>query len=117
MKEANEGLRRHKLLTIDIRKQLPKLNETDEISLAEKKIVCKFFSPYSGWRWYAVEFDGEDTFFGVVVGHETEWGYFNLNELAEVTVFGGVPAIERDCSFTPCEVGDIPELAELYATM
>jgi hypothetical protein len=31
----------------------------------------------SSWTWYSTEFDGEDLFFGLVVGFETELGYFN----------------------------------------
>jgi len=117
MKEPYEGVRRHKLLTKEIRDALPALYATDEVKLSDKTIVCKFFSPFNGWRWYATEFDGEDTFFGVVVGWETEWGYFSLSELASVAVAGNtVPAVERDLSFSPCLVKDIPELAEKYAT-
>ena len=34
----------------------------------------KFFTPDSNWTWYATEFDGEDTFFGLVQGFETPFG-------------------------------------------
>lgn len=111
MKETNEGKRGHKLLTQEIRKRLPALYTTEEIPLEEKVAQVKFFSPYNGWRWYAVEFDGEDIFWGYVEGWEKEWGTFSLSELADTTVFGGVPAIERDCFFTPQKVGDILTVA------
>ena len=34
-------------------------------------------------------------------GFETELGYFDLQELAETTVFNGVPAVERDLPLAP----------------
>ena len=36
-----------------------------------------------------------------------ELGYFDLTELAEVTVFGGVPAVERDLYWEPMTLGEI----------
>jgi hypothetical protein len=46
----------------------------------------------SGCDWYAVEFDGEDVFFGFVIinnDHQnSEWGYFSLQELAALKVDG-----------------------------
>jgi hypothetical protein len=60
----------------------------------------KFFSIANDWRWFATEFDGVDTFFGLVQGFENELGYFSLSELQSVK-WMGVPAIERDLSFQP----------------
>ena len=37
----------------------------------------------------------------------TELGYFDLTELAEVTVFGNVPAVERDLYWEPKTLGEI----------
>ena len=34
-------------------------------------------------------------------------GYFDLTELSEVTVFGGVPAVERDLYWEPRTIGEI----------
>lgn len=110
MKEANEGLRRHKLMTESIKKQIPKLYETEETPHEDKTVYVKYFSPYSGWSWYVVEFDGVDMCFGLVKGFEIEYGYFSLTELAGVTVFNGVPAIERDLSFTPKPLKEIEEM-------
>ena len=39
--------------------------------------------------------------FGLVEGFETELGYFHLTELAEATVLGSVPAVERDLYWKP----------------
>ena len=69
-----------KLLTEELRAKLPKLYEQEK--LGENAIVhCKFFTPWSNWTWLVLEFDGKDTFFGLVYGHETELGYFSLSEL------------------------------------
>jgi hypothetical protein len=102
MTEAYESVRGHKLVTAEMRKRIPKLYETDETPISEKIAHAKFFSPYNGWRWYVVEYDGEDTFFGMVDGFEVEWGYFSLSELSSVAIAGNtVPAVERDISFQP----------------
>ena len=98
--------RGHKLLTKELRKLLPPLYFTEKKNVKPLAVV-KFFSPSTGWKWYATEFDGEDTFFGLVVGFETEIGYFSLKELEQVRVFGDVPAVERDLSFQPTPLAEI----------
>ena len=45
--------------------------------------------------------------FGLVEGFEAEIGYFDLTELAEATVFGSVPAVERDLYWQPETIGEI----------
>ena len=47
-------------------------------------VQVKFFCPWNQWTWYATEFDEVDTFFGKVVGQETELGYFSFTELQSV---------------------------------
>jgi len=89
----------HELLPDELREKLPKLYETEELGLLALAIV-KYFSPDGGWTWYASEFDGEDTFFGLVDGIETELGYFSLSELQEIRGSLGLP-IERDLYFHP----------------
>ncbi len=69
-----------KLLTQEIRKKLPRLYGCEDQGFDAKALV-KFFTPDSNWTWYASEFDGEDVFYGLVVGHEIELGYFSLSEL------------------------------------
>src|SRR5437870_4155309 len=70
-----------KLLPKDILNKLPPLysqeNEKDPM------VICKFFYPDFSWTWYAIEYDGKDTFFGLVDGYEKELGYFSLLELAD----------------------------------
>jgi len=99
--------RRHKLLTQEIRRQLPKLYEREDQSL-DAKALAKFFTPDSNWTWYASEFDGEDIFYGLVVGHEVELGYFSLSELEETKGPLGLP-IERDRHFEPRTLKELME--------
>jgi hypothetical protein len=87
------------LLTNTNRQQLPQLYATEDKGL-EAKAIVKFFTPDSGWTWYATEFDGEDIFFGLAIGHEAELGYFSLSELKKVRGHLGLP-IERDLYFKP----------------
>lgn len=88
-----------KLLTKEVLEKLPKLYSQEEKGL-EAVAVVKFFTPDSNWTWYATEFDGEDTFFGLVDGFEKELGYFSLSELQSVKGALGLP-IERDMYFKP----------------
>ena len=88
-----------KLLTAEIKKQLPALY-SQENKGTEATAIVKFFSPVGSWTWYATEFDGEDTFFGLVDGFEKELGYFSLSELEGVTLQFGLK-IERDTGWTP----------------
>lgn len=110
IKEAQRGLRRHQLLTAADRKALINQSQDQESELWQKQVITKFFCPYSYWTWYAVEFDGEDTFYGYTIGHENEWGSFSYSEMQEMKVtLGGykVPGIERDCSFDAIPVRDL----------
>ena len=87
------------LLTATIRQQLPGLR-SQEHKGHEALAYIKFFTPDANWTWYATEFDGQDTFFGLVVGHVSELGYFSLTELESLRGPLGLP-VERDDSFAP----------------
>jgi hypothetical protein len=87
-----------KLLTKELIASLPPLYSQEEVK--DPIVRCKFFTPDSSWTWYAIEFDGVDTFFGLVDGFEEELGYFSLKELESVRGKLGLP-IERDLYFTP----------------
>lgn len=87
------------LLDPESREKLPPLYSGEELGLMALALV-KFFTPTSNWTWYASEFDGEDTFFGLVSGLELELGYFSLSELQSVRGPLGLP-IERDLYFEP----------------
>jgi hypothetical protein len=75
-----------------------------------QRTVCAGRSALSGTRHNATEFDGEDTFFGLVDGHERELGYFSLRELESVRGALGLP-IERDLYWRPKTLREIaPDL-------
>jgi len=92
-----------KLLTKKLRKEIPPHAIEDD---PDPIVRAKFFTPDSGWTWYVLEFDGEDTFFGYVIGHEAELGYFSLSELESVRGPLGLP-IERDLYFVPCRLSEV----------
>lgn len=110
MNQANnrcDRVRGHQLLTKALRRRLPPLYATEGQGEAALAIV-KFFTPDSNWYWYGVEFDGDDVFFGLVIGHEVELGDFRLSELAELTGPWGLP-VERDRWFQPTPLKAIRE--------
>jgi hypothetical protein len=100
---AKLGSRKHLLLTKELAALLPALYATDGKADGDRKVPVKFFSPYSNWTWYALEYDpSERTFFGLVVGAETELGYFSLDELEGAMGMGGrLPLVERDKFWNP----------------
>lgn len=87
-------------------KRLPPLYATEKWRVEDKVLGAKFFTPDSSWTWYVVEYDGEDLCFGLVLGFETEWGYFRISELEGARGPMGL-AIERDLYFEPCLVSDL----------
>jgi hypothetical protein len=102
-----------KLLTKEIVARLPAIKSTEDKDPSEIPIIAKFFTPWSNWTWFVTEaeliedgsvLDENDhptdfLFFGYVVGHEKELGYFVLSELEEVTGPCGLK-IERDLYFS-----------------
>jgi len=96
-----------KLLTNALKRSLPPLGAT-EGQYGNAVARVKFFTPWAGWKWYVLEFDKKDTFFGLVVGHETELGYFSLRELKSVRGPFGL-RIERDLYFEPVPLCELPE--------
>ena len=71
-----------KLLTQEIRNQLPPISSQDQEK--DPTVIVKFFCPWNHWSWYAYEFDEEDIFFGYVKGDFDEYGTFSLSELESV---------------------------------
>jgi len=97
-----------KLLTKAIEKQLPPLYSQEDKG-EEAIAYVKFFDPCSNWTWFATEYDPvEKRFFGLVIGHETEYGYFMLEELASFRNRLGLH-IERDMWFKPASLKVINE--------
>ena len=96
-----------KLLTQEVKTKLPPLYSQED--KGGKAIAhVKFFTPDSNWTWWATEFDGEDTFFGLAIGFEIELGYFSLAELEEARGPLGLP-IERDLHFDPKSLGELKQ--------
>lgn len=105
----SDKTRGHKLLTKELRDKLPALYSTENQG-DDAIAIVKFFSPFNGWEWYVTEFDGDNMFFGLVKGFETELGYFTLEELESIGLWYGktfVPAVERDRYFQPTRLGDV----------
>lgn len=103
--DPGEVHRGQKLLDEESRGRLPALYSGEEIGLKAKAVV-KFFTPDSNWTWYASEFDGNDLFFGLVIGFEIELGYFSLSELSSARGPLGLP-IERDLYFESKSLQDL----------
>ena len=98
------------LLTKELEKRLPKLYATENIKAEEKIVHIKYFTPDSNWSWYVTEYHRKNRlFFGYVIGLESEWGYFTLDELEQTTGPLGLH-IERDISFKPRMFKDIKEI-------
>ena len=108
-RDNHSGVRGHALMTKELGDTIPALYANENVANYDGVLaVAKLFSPYSGWTWYVTEWQAETgTCFGLVEGFETELGYFDLTELAEATVFGGVPAVERDLYWPPKTIGEI----------
>ena len=97
------------LMPDDVRKMLPGLYAQEKLG-PDAVAFVKYFTPDSSWTWYATEFDGEDTFFGLVEGFEKEFGYFSLDELKAARGPFGLH-IERDIYWQPKTLREIsPEL-------
>ena len=76
--------------------KIPRLYETENISLKDKIIHIHFF--LGGCDWYIVEYDGEDLFWGYAIlnndAGNSEWGYISYRELIELNVCG--MEVDRD---------------------
>lgn len=91
--------------------QLPKLYETEETPLKDKRILMHFF--LHGCDWYAAEFDGQDLFFGYVILNGdrdmAEWGYFSFNELKQLKDRLGLE-VDRDLHWQPRRASEVKEV-------
>jgi hypothetical protein len=107
------------LLDPESQAQLPHLYSQERKGL-DALAQVKFFTPDAGWTWYASEGSPVDEdgyyntdkekvdffFFGLVVGQETELGYFSLSELEQGRGPLGLP-IERDLDFHPTSLREL----------
>ncbi|HGQ0792403.1 TPA: helicase-related protein [Streptococcus pneumoniae] len=74
------------LMTDEMLERVPELYVQEDVSLADKEVHAAYIIPFrSNWTWYMTEYDRESgDAFGLVLGIEPEWGYFNLEELKEL---------------------------------
>ena len=74
------------LITNEMLERVPELYAQEDVSLADKQVHAAYIIPFrSNWTWYMTEYDRESgDAFGLVLGIEPEWGYFNLEELKEL---------------------------------
>lgn len=94
-----------KLLTKEIAKTLPALYSQEKVE--DPMVRVKFFTPWTGWTWYATEYRPEEgLFFGLVKGQETGLGYFSLTELESIRGPFGL-RIERDIHFRPKPLSEV----------
>ena len=107
--DNHSGRRGHQLMTEKLAATIPAFGAHERVADYDDVLApAKLFSPYSSWTWYVTEWEPETgQCFGLVEGFEKEMGYFDLTELAETTVFGGVPAVERDLYWEPKTLGEI----------
>ncbi|MYC36418.1 MAG: DUF2958 domain-containing protein [Chloroflexi bacterium] len=107
--DQHSGKRGHQLMTEKLAETIPAIYANEKVADYDTVLAhAKLFSPYSNWTWFITEMDPETgQCFGLVEGFERELGYFDLTELAETTVFGGVPAVERDLYWEPKTLGEI----------
>lgn len=71
------------LMTDEMLERVPELYAQEDVDLADKEVHAAYIIPFrSNWTWYMTEYDRESgDAFGLVLGFEPEWGYFNLEEL------------------------------------
>jgi hypothetical protein len=98
-------------MTKEILAKIPALYAQEEKG-DDAIVYVKFFDPCSQWTWFATEYSPEErNFFGLVIGHEPELGYFSLDELEKIRNKFGLK-IERDLHFQPKTLKEIK--AELH---
>lgn len=79
----SDNINPYELITSDMLEHTPKLYAQDHVPFADKMVYGAFIIPFkSDWTWYMTEYDSEQKLaFGLVLGHEAEWGYFSIEEL------------------------------------
>ena len=92
-----------KLLPQQLLKKLPPLYSQPAHEDPEQEMVfhVKLFTPWTDWTWYIAEYDPKDDIaWGLVKGHEQEFGPFDMKEIKELRGPFGLP-VERDICFDP----------------
>ena len=75
-----------------------------------RKVTVKLFNPYGAGTWWLHSYADyeEDIVWGwAIISSDTpEYGTISLKELRSLRKFG-VPQIERDRYFKPCDIGEV----------
>ncbi len=106
-KMSNTKQTAHDLMPEAIAQTIPPLYGTEHGSDPVARV--KWFTPDSSWSWFVTEFDHETRVcFGLVDGHETELGYFSLDEIEEVRGPMGL-RVERDLYWVPTPLSQLQQ--------
>lgn len=106
----------------ELRESLPPLGADPDTPLRETPIHARFYDPASSWQWFVIEFDGLETFFGLILSRSAAIaGQFTLTELSSIDAHrpGDGPGIHLDPEFQPITVSRLavsqPAVMELLA--
>jgi len=101
------------LLPEGLRDKLPQLGTNSEGSPEDLTVHTRLVDPASNWRWYILEFDGDDTCYGLVVTSKNALiGHFTISELKALRYHDpalGTVGIERDTYFEAVSLGELME--------
>ncbi|EKD39360.1 MAG: hypothetical protein ACD_75C00434G0010 [uncultured bacterium] len=93
--------------------KIPRLYETEKVSVENKLIYLHFF--IGSCDWYIAEYDGDDIFFCYAILNGdldcAEWGYVSFAELREIRVKGWC---EVDCELE--EIWRVKRFCEIKST-
>ena len=97
-------------------RKLPKLYETEKVSLEEKLIHMHFF--IGGCDWYISEYEpSERLFFGYAILNNdlqnSEWGYISYDELRDISIQG--IEIDRDLYWKSQRALEVDRIKEAYS--
>jgi len=101
------------LIPAGLKEKLPPLGSNSEGSPEDLVAYTRLVEPTSNWRWYILEFDGEDTCYGLVVTSKNALiGHFTLTELKALRYHDdrlGMVGVERDTFFEPTPLATLME--------
>jgi hypothetical protein len=98
----------------ELAEKFTKLGETADQD--NPLVQAVYFYPDFPWTWYAIEFDGNDIFYGFVDGDFEEFGTFSLSELMSTRGKLGCE-IERDLYFTPLPIKEVLKKYPIHSRM
>lgn len=78
--------------------------------------IKEVWESVSGWYWFVTEYHEGSLAFGLVRGWETEWGYFDLDELRRLAEDGWLWQVPKEnWAICPCVVNDAVSCSGLKA--